>query len=177
MSARQLFLGLVFGFFFGFLLQKGGVAKFDVLIGMLLLEDFTVAKVMLSAIVVGMIGIWSMHHAGLVRLHVKRTRYLANVTGGLVFGAGFALAAYCPGTGAAALGQGNFDAVAMMFGMVCGAYVFAAMPGFTGRISQYGDRGNLVLPEIVHVRTTPFIVGFAGVLILALIGIELLPET
>jgi hypothetical protein len=45
----QLGLGIFFGVIFGFLLQKGGVAKYEVLIGMLLLEDFTVAKVMTSA--------------------------------------------------------------------------------------------------------------------------------
>lgn len=176
MKAKQLFLGLVFGFFFGFFLQKGGVAKFDVLIGQLLLEDFTVIKVMLAAILVGMTGIWSMHGLGLVQLHVKPARYAANTVGGLVFGAGFALAAYCPGTGAAALGQGNFDALAVMFGMVAGVYLFAAMPEFTSRVSQQGDRGKLTWPELLHIRQRPFIAGFAAVLVLALIGIEsLLP--
>jgi len=47
--AKQLALGLLFGVLFGFLLQKGGVAKFHILIGVLLLEDFTVFKVMLTA--------------------------------------------------------------------------------------------------------------------------------
>ena len=55
--AGQLVLGLLFGVVFGFLLQKGGVGKYEVLIGMLLLRDFTVMKVMLSAVAVGMIGI------------------------------------------------------------------------------------------------------------------------
>ncbi len=176
MKTKQLLLGLVFGFFFGFFLQKGGVAKFDVLIGQLLLEDFTVAKVMLAAILVGMIGIWSMNGLGLVQLHIKPTRYGANVVGGLVFGAGFALAAYCPGTGAAALGQGNFDALAVMMGMVAGAYVFAATPGLASRISLQGDRGKLTWPELLHIRRTPFIAGFAAIVLLTLIGIEsLLP--
>lgn len=172
MKAKQLLLGLVFGFFFGFLLQKGGVAKFDVLIGQLLLVDFTVAKVMLAAILVGMIGIWSMYGLGLVRLHVKPTRYAANVVGGLIFGAGFALAAYCPGTGAAALGQGNFDALAVMLGMIAGAYLFAAMPDLAARLSRRGDRGKLTWPELLHIRQKPFIAGFAAILLLALIGME-----
>ena len=104
---KQLMLGLVFGVIFGFLLQKGGVAKYDVLMGALFLTDFTVMKIILSAIAVGMIGIFSMHALGLVQLHVKPTRYAANIVGGLIFGVGFALLGYCPGTGAAALGQGN----------------------------------------------------------------------
>ncbi|MEQ9044695.1 MAG: YeeE/YedE thiosulfate transporter family protein [Sneathiellaceae bacterium] len=146
------------------------------LIGMLLLEDFTVAKVMLAAILVGMVGIWSMHGLGLVELHVKPTRYAANIAGGLVFGAGFALAAYCPGTGAAALGQGNFDALAVMAGMVAGAYLFAATPGIASRLDRQGDRGKLTWPELLHIRHRPFIAGFAFVLVLVLVGIEnLLP--
>ena len=54
-------LGLFFGVIFGFLLQKGGVAKYHILIGVLLLEDFTVIKVMLTAIIVACIGIFSLH--------------------------------------------------------------------------------------------------------------------
>ena len=119
--AGQLLLGLTFGIAFGFLLQKGGVAKYHVLVGVLLLRDFTVIKVMLSAILVGMIGIAVLRRPSLVRLHVKPTRYAANAIGGLIFGVGFALAAYCPGTGAAALGQGNLDAIAVMVGMVAGS--------------------------------------------------------
>jgi Na+/H+-dicarboxylate symporter len=75
---RMLIFGLVFGVAFGFLLQKGGMAKYPILIGILLLEDFSVAKVMLSAIVVGMVGVLAMNSLGLVPLHVKPTRYAAN---------------------------------------------------------------------------------------------------
>jgi uncharacterized membrane protein YedE/YeeE len=111
--AGQLALGLLFGIVFGFLLQKGGVGKYEVLMGMPLLTDFTVMKVILSAVVMGMIGIYTMHAAGLVKLHIKPTRYGANTLGGLLFGVGFALAAYCPGTSTAALGQGNCRWIAM----------------------------------------------------------------
>lgn len=64
-SLKQLILGLLFGIAFGFLLQKGGVAKYHILLGVLFLEDFTVVKVMLTAIVVGGIGIFSLYGAGL----------------------------------------------------------------------------------------------------------------
>lgn len=57
-APKQLVLGLSFGINFGFLLQKGGVAKYDVLLGALLLTDFTVMKIMLAAILVGMVGIF-----------------------------------------------------------------------------------------------------------------------
>ena len=75
---NQLILGLLFGVVFGFLLQKGGVAKYHVLLGVLLLEDFTVIKVMLSAIVVGMLGVftlawlWSLSSFTLSRRDTRR---------------------------------------------------------------------------------------------------------
>jgi len=108
-TAKQLMLGLFFGTIFGFLLQKGGVAQYEVLMGALFLTDLTVMKIMLTAIATGMIGIFSLHALGLIELHVKHTRYAANIMGGLIFGLGFGLLGYCPGTGAAALGQGNYD--------------------------------------------------------------------
>lgn len=171
-AGRQLLLGLLFGLAFGFLLQKGGVAKFHILIGVLLLEDFTVIKVMLSAILVGMIGIYAMRRLGLVELHLKPTRYGANSIGGLIFGAGFALSAYCPGTAAAALGQGNLDASMVIVGMLLGSYVYAEL---SGRLAQsletWGNRGNQTLMDLL--RLPPFLV-IAGVSLLILIALVLL---
>jgi len=165
----RLAWGLVFGICFGFLLQKGGVAKFEVLIGSLLLEDFTVFEIILAAILVGMIGVHILHARGLVELDVKPTRYAANVIGGLVFGAGFALSAYCPGTGAAALGQGNFDAAAMMVGMVVGSYLFAEASGWISRhVEPIGDRGKLTLPQLVNARKEPWLWGIGALLAVAL---------
>ena len=54
---RKFGLAVLFGLIFGFLLQKGGVAKYHILMGVLLFQDFTVIKVMLSAIIVGMFGV------------------------------------------------------------------------------------------------------------------------
>src|ERR1035437_2175335 len=73
-AVPKLLAGTIFGLAFGFLLQKGGVGKFNVLIGQLLLQDFTVAKVMLTAIVVGMVGIFTLHHFAKVNPHLKPQR-------------------------------------------------------------------------------------------------------
>lgn len=172
-SGKQLALGLLFGLAFGFLLQKGGVAKYHVLMGVLLLEDFTVVKVMLSAVVVGMVGIFSLYALGLVKLHVKPTRYAANVIGGLVFGVGFALLGYCPGTGAAAVGQGNFDAVAGVLGLTTGSYLYAEMSGLLGKtVMTWGDRGKLMLPELVRVSVATFVLVLAPLLVFVLVVLD-----
>lgn len=165
-SPKQLLLGLAFGVIFGFLLQKGGVAKYHTLMGMLILEDMTVIKVMLSAIVVGMIGVFSLKGLGLVRLHLKPTRYAANIIGGLLFGVGFALLGYCPGTGAAALGQGNFDALGGILGLLAGSYLYAEFSaGLSRTLLKWGDRGKVTFPELLRLSPAVCIAVVSSLLI------------
>lgn len=171
-APRQLVLGLVFGVVFGFLLQKGGVAKYEVLLAQFLLDDFTVIKIMLTAIVVGMTGVFALRAAGLVKLHVKPTHYASNIIGGLVFGVGLGLVGYCPGTGAAALGQGNYDAIAGVLGLIAGSYLFAETSGYLGAtIEKVGDRGKLMLPELLGLRTRLFLAVFVPLLGFALLAL------
>lgn len=172
----KLWPAVVFGLAFGFLLQKGGVAKYQVLVGQLLLEDFTVIRVMGSAILVGMIGVLAMHRRGMVHLHIKPTRYAANVIGGLVFGCGFALAGYCPGTGAAALGQGNYDAVAVIAGMIAGSYGFALASGWLSRtVNRWGERGELLLPHLLGISRDRVAVAVGLILLAALVAFSRAP--
>lgn len=172
-SLKQCVFGAIFGVVFGFLLQKGGVAKYHVLIGSLLLEDFTVVKVMLTAIIVGSVGIFTLHAFGLVKLHIKPTRYGANVIGGLLFGVGFALMGYCPGTGAAALGQGNWDALAAIVGLMVGSYLFAEVSGGLEKtVMQWGDEGKVMLPELFKVPVGTFLIFWIPLLAAVLFAVD-----
>ncbi len=172
-AAPKLLAGVLFGLAFGFLLQKGGVGKFNVLIGQLLLQDFTVAKVMLTAIVVGMVGVLTLHHFGKVNLHIKPTRIGANVIGGLLFGAGFALLGYCPGTAAAALGQGSWDALFGMMGLVAGSWIFAEVSGWSKRtIEKWRDIGKVTLPDLLRLPRTAVAIGLAAALITIILLLE-----
>ena len=172
-SLQQLILGFIFGIVFGFLLQKGGVAKYEVLMGQFFLTDFTVIKVMLTAIVVGMVGIFSMRALGLVKLHVKPTHYAANITGGLLFGVGLGLLGYCPGTGAAALGQGNYDAIPGIVGLMVGSYVYAETSDYlSATIQGIGNRGRIMLPDLVGVRVKVFLVIFVPLLVAGLFVLQ-----
>ena len=161
-AVPKLITGALFGLVFGFLLQKGGVGKFNVLIGQLLLQDWTVAKIMLTAIVVGMIGVFPLHHFAKVNLHIKPTRIGSNIIGGLLFGAGFALVGYCPGTAAAALGQGSWDALFGIAGLIAGSWMFAELSGWTKQtIEKWGAHGKVLLPDLLHVPRGAFVIGFA----------------
>ncbi len=172
-SPSKLAAALFFGTIFGFLLQRGGVAKFDILVGALLLENFIVVKVMLSAIIVGMLGSYFLRRMGLIELKISETKYAANSIGGLIFGIGFGLLAYCPGTNAAAVGQGNLDAVTGIVGLLLGSYIFALSSKYTsGTISSWGQRGKLTLPELVGCSSGMFVAVAAAVLGVVLIIIE-----
>ena len=161
-SGRKLITAVLFGLAFGFLLQKGGVGKYNVLLGQLLLQDFTVLKIMGTAIVVGMVGIFTLHHFAKVNLHLQPTRIGAQSIGGIIFGTGFALNAYCPGTGAAGLGQGSWDVLFGMAGLVAGSYLFAELSGWLKRtVETWGNKGKLTLAEVFHVPRGPLIVAMA----------------
>lgn len=170
---RPLIFGLSFGIAFGFVLQKGGVGKFHILIGQLVLRDFTVIKVMMTAVAVGMVGVFLLRAAGRLTLKPQPTRYGANIIGGLIFGTGFALAAYCPGTNMVALGQGNYDALAVVAGLLLGSYLFALCSGRLNKtVMTWGDRGKVTVPELLHARATPVALTIAGLIGATLVLLE-----
>ncbi len=160
--------GLLFGIAFGFLLQKAGVLDYNVLIGVLRLTDFTVIRVILSAILVGGIAIYVLRKFGMVRAHTKPTHYASNIIGGLIFGVGFGLLGYCPGTGAAALGQGSWDAAWGILGMVIGSYIYALATPNMKKLASIGDRGKLTVPELIHIKPGVFIIVTSIIFVLLL---------
>ncbi len=143
----QLVAGLVTGIVFGILLQSSEVIRYDRQVGAVRLIDMTIVKFMLSAIIVGMVGIYQLYTLDIIKLSVKGTVLGSNIAGGLIFGAGWALLGYCPGTAAAALGEGRTDALFGMMGMVCGAMLFAEFYPSTGTgILAMGNLGKVTIP-------------------------------
>ena len=166
--------GLAFGIVFGFLLQKGGVTKYDVILGQLLLTDFTVLKIMLSAVVTGMLGIYLMKSLGWVKLQPKSGSLGMNVIGGLIFGVGFAVLGYCPGTIAGAIGNGFLDAlIGGVIGIWIGTGFFASIyPKLRKGILIKGDYGDITLPRLLKVNDWFVIIPVAVLIILILYWIE-----
>lgn len=172
----KLSLGLITGIIFGFLLQKGGVTDYNVLIGQLLLKDFTVIKIIITAIITGMIGIYFLNDRGYVNLHPKSGSLGSVVIGGLLFGIGFGLLGYCPGTVAGAVGQGALDALfGGVIGMIIGAGVFAHVyPSVKRNFYKYGKFEKLTIPEVIKIEKWKIVAFSAVFLTLVLIIIELL---
>lgn len=147
-----LMYGLVTGILFGFLLQKGRVLRYDKQLGALRLKDMTIVKFMLSAVLVGMVGIYLLHDLGLVKFSVKSMVVGGVVLGGLTFGVGWGLLGYCPGTSVGALGEGRWDSLWGILGMLCGAAIYAeAYPTMKATVLTWGDYGKVTLPQVLGV--------------------------
>ena len=152
MSIEQI-LGLVTGIFFGFLLQKGRVLRYDKQVGAMLFKDMTIFKFMLSAIIVGMFGILAMHDMGIIKLSHKAMNVGAILVGGSLFGIGWAVMGFCPGTSVGAMGEGRWHAVFGAIGMIVGAGIYAELfPFFKSTVLSWADFGKIGLPEVLGIN-------------------------
>ena len=172
-SPEKLVMGLITGIAFGFMLQKGRVAKLDVIIGQLTLKDWTVVKVMGTAVAVGSVGVYALVTMGLATLHIKPALLGGVVVGALLFGIGLAIFGYCPGTGVAASGEGHKDAMVGVGGMLAGAAAYVAFsPALEPIIKSLADWGKITLPEATSTSPWPWVLGLVVLLTLALYALR-----
>jgi len=162
----RLVLGLVTGILFGFILQKAQVTKYEKIVGFFRLTDLTVLKVLLAGILSGMVGVYALHDLGLVNLHIKPTIIGANVLGGLIFGVGMLLLGFCPGTCAAAFGEGRLDGLFRgVVGILIGAGLYSEVyPFIQNNFLKLGDYGKVTIPALLHANAWSVIVPLVIVL-------------
>ncbi len=160
----QLFYGLITGLLFGFLLQKGRVLRFEKQINALLFKDMTIIKFMLSSVIVAMVGTYLLVDLGLAKLSIKSTILGANIIGGLLFGVGWGVLGYCPGTSVGAVAEGRWDALWGVVGMLAGAALYAeAFPVMKASVLTWGNIGKVTLPQLLGINhwfvIVPFVAG------------------
>jgi membrane protease YdiL (CAAX protease family) len=134
-----------------------------------------VVKVMFSAIVTAMVGIAVLSAVGVLdmkELYVEPTNLLAQIVGGLVFGAGFIVGGYCPGTSITAMATGRKDGLAFALGMLAGVLVYAELtPGIDAWI-RAGTQGEMTLPSMTGIAMGWYALAFVVVLLLAGWGMQ-----
>jgi len=161
-APERLLLGLVTGIIFGFLLHKGGVSKYAVITGQFLLRDFTMMKMMMTAIIVGGAGAYAMHGLGWIDLTIKPMLMGGVIVGALVFGVAMTVLGYCPGTAVAACAEGRKDALMGVLGMIAGAMIYAELfPWLKTNVLSWPDKGKVTLPEVMGAPPWTFFIVLA----------------
>ncbi len=164
-------VAVLLGFGFGFVLERAGFGSGCKLTAQFRLTDWSVFKVMFTAIVFTAVGIYALEQLGLLQaeaIYVPIPYLWAIAVGGALIGAGFAVGGYCPGTSAVGVMTGRIDAIVFFLGLLVGTYLFAALfPQFdalttAGEFTQ-GDR----LPEALGVPEWLVL----AVLVVAAIGV------
>ena len=162
----KLALGLAIGMAFGVILQLGGGSSYKKIMGALLLKDMDIIKLILMAIAVGTVGIYALDLADMANLSIKPTYVVGIIVAGLIFGVGFAVAGYCPGTCVVAAGEGKTDAIVTILGGLAGAALYAvAYPMLAGLINMT-NYGEVTLPSAFGIDGIWIAIPFSAILFL-----------
>ena len=166
----NLALALLLGIGFGFCLERAGFGSARKLTAVFYLYDMAVVKVMFTAIVTAMVGLFALSAIGLLdlkELYLEPTNLAAQALGGLVFGAGFIVGGYCPGTSIAAIATGRKDGLLFALGMLVGVYAYAELtPGIDAWIKATAQ-GEMTLASVTGLSMGWFALAFVAFLLFA----------
>lgn len=168
-------VALLLGFGFGLALELAGFGSSRKLSGIFYFRDMTVLKVMFTAMITAMLGLHLVMAVGLVhpdQVYFLPTVYGAQILGGLIFGVGFALAAWCPGTAAVGVASGRLDAVIFLAGAVLGSVLFNELYGAVASVYHWGDAGVKFAWAALGMSSNFFALLFACVAVAAFWGAE-----
>jgi len=169
-TPTAFFLALLIGIGFGFALERAGFSSSRRLAGVFYFTDMAVVKVMFSALITAMLGLSYLVAFGWIHLDqifLMPTIYGAQIVGGLLFGVGFAMGAWCPGTAAAGLAAGRIDALVFLVGTVGGSILFNELFPVIGGLYTAGDRGVQMLYDTLGMSRNAFILAFTLVAVAA----------
>ncbi len=164
--SMEVLLAVLLGFGFGFFLEKGGFGNSRVLAGQWYGYNFAVLRVMFTAIVTAMLGLFGLYYAGVVNLdlvHINETFLWPQIVGGVIFGFGFAIGQFCPGTAFVGAATGKIDALVYVAGFLGGTILFAFGFPLVARFYESSNMGRVLLSDWLHVPAG--VVVFAVVLI------------
>ncbi len=163
--------GLLLGAGFGFVLERAGFGSPCKLTAQFRLTDWSVFKVMFTAIVVAAVGLMIFEKTGVIQvedLFVPPAFLGAAALGGALVGVGFAVGGYCPGTSVVGFVSGRIDAAIFLFGLLLGTWLFAGFFDSLEPLTVLGEYLNAeTLPEAFNVSDLTINI----IMILAAIGV------
>jgi hypothetical protein len=164
-------VGLVMGAFFGLALEKSRVFEPGMIVGQMQLRNFIMLKVFLTAVATGATALAVLNGFDLVKLYPKAAIYGADVVGGLILGAGIALAGACPGTTLAQVGVGYRDAIFTLAGGLAGAVAFSYAQPWLDKV-LIGTGPKLLFSDLLHIAYWQGALGLAAAIVVVLIVME-----
>ena len=150
----SLVVALIIGFFFGFVLERAGFGDSRNLTNIFYFRDMRVLRVMFSALSTAMVGLIVLSWIGLfdysmmLEYSLLETYLWPQVVGGILFGLGFVVGGYCPGTAAVGVVSGKLDSIVFLVGMVVGVWIFAAGFPAWGFFYKSSDWGRVTLWQL-----------------------------
>jgi rhodanese-related sulfurtransferase len=160
----SLIVAFVTGIGFGFFLERAGFGNARLLAAQFYFRDLRVLKVMFTAIVTAMVGLFVLARVGLVDLslvYLTPTFLVPQVVGGLILGVGFIIGGYCPGTSCVSAATGRIDGMVYLAGMVGGLLGFAELYPHIAGFARSTGMGTLTLSSYFNI---PY-----GVIVLAVV--------
>ena len=169
----NLVYGLFVGIVMGALIQRVGASSPRMILAALRLEDLTIIKFMATTIAVGAVVAYVMNLGMPMHFDVKPTYVIGVALGGLIFGAGFAIGGYCPGTCVVGIAEGRKDGWAAILGGVVGASVFTLVYSLIeAPLIKPMAYGKITWADVLHLPTVAVAVVMAAILLTA---VRLLP--
>lgn len=147
-----LVIAFVVGIGFGFFLERAGFGNARVLAAQFYFTDLRVFKVMFTAIVTAMLGLFYLSWIGFMDLalvYATPTFLLPQVIGGLILGFGFVIGGYCPGTSAVSAATGRVDGMIYLVGLITGTFVFGEFFPLVERFYVATPMGRVTIPDIL----------------------------
>jgi len=146
----SLIVAFVIGIGFGFALERGGFGNARILAAQFYFYNMRVLKVMFTAIVTAMLGIYYLSLFGLMDLslvYISETFFLPQVVGGLILGVGFVIGGYCPGTSVVSFATGRLDGLVYILGVMAGIFIFGEIFPLIENFYYSTNMGSLTLPQ------------------------------
>ncbi len=147
----SLFLAVGIGALFGFVLERAGFGDSRNLTAIFYFRDMRVLRVMFSALVTAMLGLVILNWLGLfdysmlLDYSLLKTYFWPQLVGGVLFGLGFLVGGYCPGTAVVGVVSGKIDSVVFLVGMLFGIDIFAFGMPLWGSFYKSSDMGRITL--------------------------------
>ena len=163
----ELAIALALGLGFGFALERAGFGSARKLTAVFYLYDMAVVKVMFSAVVTTLVGLYLLSSGGVLdlsQLYIEPTNLTAQIVGGLLFGAGFVVGGYCPGTSMAAIATGRKDGMVFALGMLAGVLAYAELTPGIDDWYKATALGELTLPSVTGIGMGWWVLVFIAVL-------------